>query len=92
MTSDPKLHLVNLYENFNWYVWFSYGLFMQLQMVRGCGYGTPAPQNPPSQLWYSISALTMQFLFAYCVGQFISIFNKYYEGKYRQANQFSQLI
>ncbi len=51
---------------------------MVLQMVRGCGYGTPTPLNPLSQLWYNISALSMQFLFAYSAKHYIDMFLKYY--------------
>jgi hypothetical protein len=64
---------------------------MVLQMVRGCGYGTPSPLNPLSQLWYSISALSMSYLFAYCTKHFIDIFLKFYEETDRHRRQLTQL-
>ena len=46
---------------------------MVLQMVRGCGYGTPSPRSPPSQLFYSLAALTMMALFAYYAKVFMDM-------------------
>lgn len=46
---------------------------MVLQMVRGCGYGTPTPRSPPSQLFYSLAALTMTAIFTYFTKVFIDL-------------------
>ena len=44
----------------------------------------PSPRSPPSQLWYSISAVTMQFIFAYGVSRFRDVFDVYDESLNRQ--------
>lgn len=73
LNGSSKLQMVDFYKNFEWYVWFEIGVYMVLQMVRGCGYGTPTPRNPPSQLFYNSAALTMIALFTYYTKVFIDM-------------------
>ena len=73
ISGSTKFHMVNYYESFAWYAWFEIGVYMVLQMVRGCGYGTPSPRSPPSQLFYSLAALTMMALFAYYAKVFMDM-------------------
>lgn len=77
MTASPALKFVNIYEKFEWYVWFEYALFFVLQMVRGAGLGVPAPRCSLSVLWYNIANVTMTVLFWYFTDKVIWVVTKY---------------
>jgi hypothetical protein len=67
LTASPSIKWVNLYENFQWYVWFEYALFLYLQTVRGCGYGVAVPRNPSEMLFVALSTPIVFACFAYYV-------------------------
>ena len=92
LTSSPRLAYVNLYNEFDWYVWFEYGLYMVMQMVRGCGYGDLSPRNPPSQLFYNIASLTMTVLFFYYTSKFIAIWLRLFEEDDNILEEYSNFL
>ena len=73
------MNYINLYENFEWEVWFEYALFFVLQMVRGAGMGIPSPRCPRSMMWYSFSNLTMTVIFWYFTDKVIFMIHKVLE-------------
>jgi hypothetical protein len=46
---------------------------MTMQMIRGCGYGTPTPISPLSQLFFNTTGITMTGLFVFYVHKMIEM-------------------